>query len=364
MELLGVFANMKKQNRRSFSDFEKEFDGEVERIENLPVKKFTVAFALNFEVKEELDLRIRSNKFRIIPYDTFKQEFINFEAEIEQETDTFAKHKLEEWKNLSDGFSFFIIDIFSRNHLFAQKLASRILQCLLGLFVFSKTMTSGDQYTITGSMLKSKLVLSSFFTFEDTKQLDSGSYADKRPSYEKIDEGDFFNLGISLDYFNKMRDEALKNMLFNAFIPYYWASVDKEVDDSAFKYWTCIEQLLLKSRDTTGAELVERIKSLPIWGENRYLEFEIENLYEKRNRYAHEYRGDIHQLERNLAKTIADALIRLILIENQSFFGIRDLSAFYQLIKKDNDELRHKLHNNRQMLDEDERMADLIIKLR
>jgi len=363
-ECLGVFAKLKTENRKSFSDFEEEFNAKVEQhIKNLPITKFTVAFALNFDIKEKLNFKIDVHRFRIIPYDDFKQEFIDFETEIQKAADKLAKHSMKEWKELSEGFSFFVIDVFSRNHLFAQSCASKILQCLLGLLVFSKKIASGDRYTVPVRP-QSKLILSTFFTFEGGKRLGPQSYLKERPSHEKIDEYDLLNLGVSLDLFNEIRYKAMKDMIFDALITYYWASVDEDVEDSAFKYWICIEQLLLQSRHTAGAELVERIKSLPVWGENRYLEFEIENLYEKRNRYAHEYGAGFHQIERNLAKAIADELIRLLLSENQSFFKKRDLLKFYELIQKDSDGLENKLRDDRQALDDNQRIAHLILRLR
>lgn len=363
MEFLGVFANLKKKNKKSFSDFEKEFDVMVQRIKSLPRKRFTVAFALNFKVKEELNFKIDVHKFRIIPYDKFKQEFIDFDTEIQQETNETKKYLMKEQKKLIEGFSFFVIDIFSRNQLFAQNSASKILQCLLGLLILSKTIASGDSYTVPVRP-HSNLVLSTFFTFEGVNRLETGSYAAEAPSLEKIDQDYLGNLEVSLNLFNEIRDKEIKDVIFDALIPYYWASVDEDVDDSTFKYWICIEQLLLKSLGTTGAELVERIKYLPVWGENRYLEYEIENLHNKRNKYAHEYRADIHQIERNLAKAIADVLIKFLLSENKSFFKKLDLSTFYELIQKDSDGLENKLRDAKQALDDNRRMVDLILRLR
>jgi hypothetical protein len=363
MELLPVFSNLKRANKRSFSDFEKEFDLMAENIKNLPLTRFTAAFALSFKTKQELSFKIDIHRFRIISYDQFQQEFFNFDKEIQQAAEL-SKYSIQELKKLSEGLSFLIIEVVSRNHMFAQNCALKILQFALGMLIFSIAVTKGDTYTLSGSTEKSKLVLSAFFIFEGAKKLGAGSFSSERPFVENIEEDDLRNLEVSLDYFNEIRDKELKDVIFNALIAYYWASVDRELDDSAFKYWTCIEQLLLKSVRTTGTEIVERIKHMPVWGQNRYLEYQIENLYEKRNRYAHEYNADIHQIERNLAKAIADALLHFLLAENQSFLKKRELLRFYELIQKDSDELKHKLHRDAQALDDTERMTKLILELR
>jgi hypothetical protein len=362
MEFLEVFAKLKKENRRSFGDFEEEFDAMVERIKRLPQKRFTLVFALNFKVKEALNFEIDIRRFRIIPYDTFKREFIDFDTEIQQATDKIARLSMEEWKRLSEGFSFFIIDVFSRNRLFARDCASKILECLLGLLVFSKAKTSGNRYAVAGSRIKSKLALSTVFTFESGERLGAEKYSLERPSYEEIEEDDLRNLGASLSYFNEIPHKAMMDVIFSALIPYYWASVDEDLDGSAFKYWICIEQLLLKSPGTPEAEIVRRIKSMPV-EENVYLDYQIDGLYRKRNRYAHEFGAEFHQIERNLAKSIADVLLEFLLVENQSFSNKREFVRFSELIQKDSAELKRKLHDDNQELDV-KKMARLILRLR
>ncbi len=380
LEIPEVFRKLKKENKTTFKEFEIEFDKKIQEwSDGYPVVTYTLVYPLNFKVHTRIDSEINGDKFKIISFEELKSEFSDADRMIKElEKDLIAKHK-QKMTDVFHDFSFFIIDVDARNSLFAGEYSTEKLQYILALLIFAQSIHKLDKYTLYGQREKiSQLALSYILIREGNNYLAYLTFNRDVPPLEGVKGYDFNYLLKALRYYNKIKSRGIAEVLQKGLIPYYWASVDEDSADSYLKYWISVESLLLKSRDIPGKkgiserEVCNIIKNMPnFWRGNKPLiDKRIESVFYRRNKYVHEFESDIFEQELYYVKAIAEMLIEFLLDNNGEFSSKDQLEIFYKLVQKDDAVIKHKLlkdvqlQNDPQLLQDNQKMSDLIMRLR
>lgn len=355
-ELLDIFKKLKIENNASFDEFKKEFEKKIDEISNISSKKFTLIYPLNFKFAKKIDSEINGEKFEIISFEDFKLGFLDIEkvlGEAKSKNDISTQLKLSQLKSVcNEKFSFFAMSIYARNYFFAEEYTTEKLLGVLGLLIFVRHYRN-TPFTMIGRIKKlSNLSLTKVLIFEEGKFVISADYNEQITAFEKIEELDIDNLLTSLDHYNKIDSDSIKGVLRDALNSYYEASTEQDLVYSFFKYWVCIELCLLKTKNVTEKEILNRLKSI-ILSEDKYLKLRVEKLYDIRNKFVHELKMQVSQFDRNLSKSISESLIEFLLYNSNKFSNKNELNLFYKFIQEDNSSL-----------ETDKKIIDLILEFR
>jgi len=341
-EFVDIFKSLKSDKRTSFEEFKIEFNNKINEIAKIPQKEFTLIYPLNFEFVKNVDFEINKDKIEIISFEDFTTRFLDIQQKI-QEAKADGDIKTEFRFRLLKGvcnkkFSFFVIKVYARNDFFAIEYATERLSYVLGLLTLAKYFRHAS-ITIAGRATKlSKLSLSKVLIFEKTELINFADFNEQIVSFEEIDEDNIGTFSEILESYNNIKYPSIVEILESALTSYYEASIDEYMAYSFLKYWICIEFCLLKSEGITENEIIKRLKSMVI-PEDEYLKFRLDWLYKKRNNLVHKLDMNISQNERNLAKSISEALINFLLSNGNRFSNKNELNLFYKFIQEDNESL-------------------------
>ena len=351
LPFFNIFKELKLEEKASFKDFEEKFDRMLAEIKSQhPLTKFALVYPLNVQIERQQSLKVGKNSFDLLPFDDFKSTFLDNVKDTYISTESGVVASSSRLKDVcSDQFSYLTMDIYSRNTLFARQFATEIVQSLLGLLVLASQLSSDNPYVhLERTPTISKLELNYILVFSSNKLVEIDFLMPERqPEFEDPLSGDDLKLFSELLIcYNSIKDPDIKKVISEALIPYYWASIDREVADSCFKYWICVESLLF---DATrgGKEIKTILKNLPFLKNEPHVALKIDDLYNRRNLYAHEYKTDIHVIQQHLARILANKLIAFLLKEHSLFASKRELNKYYHLIQKQSETLQTNYASNR-----------------
>jgi hypothetical protein len=349
-ELKDVFVDLKKRNARSYEDFKRAFYAAID--DRNKMYPYGIAYPLNIKLNSRIESQIKGqdgNKktFKIVNFDEFRSYF-NVGKILNGEFGDPLKRAIN-----AENYFFVVEDVCAGNTAFAENYCKNILQTVLGLLVFSEyyqSMSLKDHYVIRGSYVQvypptriSNISVSNALIFKSGKFLTARLFDEtgfEPPSdfeeFKKLARGDIAIFNIALNRYNKTQDK-IAEMLRNALVSYYKASIDKDLASSYLKYWVCIEFCLLKTKNDKESTMAHMVGKLPFWNAEdsapkfvKYDAYKARLLSDKRNEYVHELNTDVSQYDRNFAKAIAGGLVQHLLLNGDKFADEKELRQDYR----------------------------------
>jgi hypothetical protein len=335
IELMGVFATLKKGNEDSYESFKIAFYDIINRPINQ--KGYTVVYPLNLKINTRVEGQIDDKTFKIIDFDEFASSF-NVHRILKGGLGNGLKESLDK------EFCFLVIeDIYAGNIEFAENYSRTKLHTILGLLVFTKYSpieTAGYRFVSHGLEIPknavSNISLSRALIFECRDFIAEISFDEEMQasSFETIEESEVYDFYSYLTYYSKIKAKDIARNLRNAVISYFQASIDNDLATSYLKYWICIEFCLMKMKDDKESKITDILSNLPIWSD-KYVVYKLQSLSNKRNEYVHELKTEISQYDRNFAKSIAGGLLNYLIKQGYLFSNKGELRRFYDLLGKD-----------------------------
>jgi hypothetical protein len=356
---VNIFEWIKENQRVSYSELQKETSLIIrKKQETLKLQKFTLIFPINVGFAKRIKSKFGKDDLEIIPYEAFRSEFFDVDAEIKKASSnqnlgvldllTRQKHVCNE------NFSYFAITTKAREYSFAVGYVSEKMFTILALLIFAKRRHQRPSHESLLPIKISTLARSYVFIFKGKKYINSSYPRGETISEQEFIAKKFFPLSSFfpeefdaatfdffrqlLDRYNKIARSDIGETLDKALKSYYEASVANRLDHSVFYYWLTIESLL-KVRPMKYEEM-RRILKKVVKG-HEYSDLIVDRLMQIRHGFAHEGTMEVESPIRNLAKVFCDALIDWFLLKfGKQFSSKAELGKIYAFIQEDSESLR------------------------
>ncbi len=364
-EVQSIFKKLKMDtaNRASFVEFKKYWIEEINKISKGKPKQYSLIYPLNFKLEDTIEFSADAGKYRhpfnfgfkLVPFKTFNDQYLNVDAEIKKQNDA---EKVEALKNVkpicNDDFSFCIIAVSANNWLCAQQKCERVFFVILGLLILAKYVLKQrlrlvparlSKLTYSYSLLleEGNFLASGFIKLtlpvEDLRKylIEKGKISNKilhkiaLPS-ESVDKENIKTFIKVLEMCRDIQNKELAERIAKNVAIYGEASSTEDLELSWFKYWIIIERCLAVANNTTFEHLKARVKHLPFWNDP-YLEEKVDILFDKRNAYVHGMDVEISQFDRNQTKLIVDGLLDFLMLHANRWQLLEDLERYYKCIE-------------------------------
>lgn len=238
------------------------------------------------------------------------------------------------------------VNINSRNVYFAHKKAIHKIEVFLGFLSFitnylHRSKSYYSRFEPDRKLQISKLSSDRYFVFKNRSQLIYPYYIkdekglivedlwqDKKNKIireleelelENIKNWDFNILVEFIEIFGDINiNKSLISTLEDSLRLYYYACKESMLDYSFLKFWMISELIITKTESMTFKTITNRmiqiLRSSVKLPSDKFLDEEIGFLFKKRNALVHEGKIDrIQQADRNMAKLIADCVLRTYL---------------------------------------------------
>lgn len=343
-ELTAIVRGLKKENKRTFNDFNEKLSAELENIRSTPVQKFTLYYPINMKVDE----KINEIKFRDIKIESFKFDEIKEILDSEE-----LKKRMNFEKFTANKYHYLAVSVWGRNKEYAQSTATKYVSLLVGIISFIKSKWRAS-LTISGMPKPmAELWLNFIFVFKET--VFDGYYY----FYDKSNDRKIINLvKEEINEINEIfsrfnsADEKVQEVFFKSVDSYYSGLKEAQINYSFLNFWTGIEIISLKDRSMPHAGIIKILRSILVKA-NPIDDLKLDRLYSLRNNLVHA--GDsknITEHDRNLMKAYLEAMLEFFIFR-LSTYNLGEMRAIYELLPKSSDTLK----SNKVLI-------DFIIKLR
>lgn len=297
-------------------------------------------YPINIKTNSQIDIiKFRDIHIEIKSYDEVKD---LLEVDKLKERFQFTKSK----------YKYIKVTIWARNHNYAQKIATKYVEIILGFIAFSQNY-GRETITIIGHLQElTQLKLNYIFLFREGNYFIGYSFDDKSDDKKIYDltGTDISNLNKLLTQFNNAKQE-IQEILSKAISVYYSGLAEKDIEYSFFNFWKALEAITLKKKGIPHIEIAKRLKSALI-NITKLDEHKIDRIYSLRNNLVHGGIYNINQYDRNLLKSYVEYMIAFFMFKLIKY-NIEEIQTIFQFLQKDNTTLLKSKD-----------LADLVISLR
>lgn len=156
--------------------------------------------------------------------------------------------------------------------------------------------------------------------------------------------GNFKTLMTILEKISQLPDK-IRELLFYCLDIYFEAIVDRQLEFSFLKFWIIIEVILKQGGRRTDKSIIDLLTKLTKQIiDDKQLAKMIPILYKKRNVLVHEFKKNyITQMDRNLAKIIAERLIWIVLDPPVKVHDLNELRVLIDNLVYSKEELQKRI---------------------
>lgn len=331
-ELNSIFENMKNEKKEKYSDFMNKFNILLENIkQDSKPEKFELYYPINIKTDE----KINAIKFRDVEIEIKNYEEIKNLLENETFKDKFKFQKLTKSK-----YKYIKINLYSRNKNFAEQIATKYANLILGFISYSQNYGNSFVKIIGIPKELTELKTNYIFVFKNNNFQGYYFFEDKSDDKKVYDlsKTDISNLNKFVEKYNKA-DTKIQEILFKTINLYYSGLIEKSINYSFLNFWTALEIISLKKKGIPHSKIIKKLKSILV-NLKPLEEHKIDRIYSLRNNFIHDGAYNISQYDRNLMKTYIELFIEFFLF-NLTDYNVQEIQTIFEFMQKDNITLKN-----------------------
>jgi hypothetical protein len=330
--LTTIFKEMKLEKKYTFSEFEEKLDIKLNEIHKSKVETFEIYYPVNINAEDKIDpIKFKDVSIEVKDYNEVKDQinkvFENEDSKANLESNNFEPEK----------YKYARIKVWARNYHYAEKIATKHLELLLGFLVYSQNYGRITVRIIGFPKELSLLRIYYAFLFNEGQFKLTFYYEDRVDGVEiyKLKKEDVENLNKLATAFN-LYDQKKQDITYKSIISYYNGMTEKSVEYSFMNFWKSFEIISLKEKNIPHAEIIKILKSM-LKDLTPLEEHRIDRLYSLRNNLIHggSAYNNITQDDRNLLKIYVELMIKFFMFHIPAKYDVREIQMIYQFLEKD-----------------------------